>query len=96
MPKVEFKSNAKASMFAYPPPLEEKKEKESEKVETAVLSITVKAKRKEKQKGKTEAVSEKKTRRIRFAHLDVHINNEPVGPLRTLVFGIIYGIKLCN
>jgi 26S proteasome regulatory subunit N2 len=40
MPKMEFRSNAKPSMFAYPPALEEKKKEESEKVETAVLSIT--------------------------------------------------------
>lgn len=32
MPKVEFKSNAKPSMFAYPPVLEEKKDKAKEKV----------------------------------------------------------------
>lgn len=48
MPKLEFRSNAKPSMFAYPPPLEEKKEKQAEKVETAVLSITAKQKKKEK------------------------------------------------
>jgi 26S proteasome regulatory subunit N2 len=52
MPKLEFRSNAKPSMFAYPPPLEEKKEKEREKVTTAVLSITAKAKRKEQEKNK--------------------------------------------
>lgn len=44
MPKVEFRSNAKPSTFAYPPPLEEKKKEESEKVETAVLSVTNKKK----------------------------------------------------
>lgn len=44
MPKTEFRSNAKASMFAYPPALEEKKKEETEKVETAVLSITNKKK----------------------------------------------------
>lgn len=48
MPKLEFRSNAKPSLFAYPPPLEEKKEKQAEKVETAVLSITAKQKKKEK------------------------------------------------
>ncbi|GMR32150.1 hypothetical protein PMAYCL1PPCAC_02345, partial [Pristionchus mayeri] len=40
MPKMEFRSNQKASLFAYPPALEEKKKEEHEKVETAVLSIT--------------------------------------------------------
>lgn len=46
MPKMDFRSNAKPSTYAYPPPLEEKKEKEREKVTTAVLSITAKHKRK--------------------------------------------------
>ena len=50
MPKMELKSNAKPSTYAYPPPLEEKKEKEREKVTTAVLSITAKHKRKEAEK----------------------------------------------
>jgi len=50
MPKMEFKSNAKPSLYAYPPPLEEKKEKESEKITTAVLSITAKHKKKEAEK----------------------------------------------
>ena len=40
MPKIEIRSNARPSMFAYVPPLEEKKDKKGEKVETAVLSIT--------------------------------------------------------
>ncbi|EPB76999.1 Proteasome/cyclosome repeat protein [Ancylostoma ceylanicum] len=44
MPKIEFKCNARASLFAYPPPLESKKKEEHEKVETAVLSITHKKK----------------------------------------------------
>lgn len=50
MPKIELKSNAKSSLYAYPPPLEEKKEKEREKVTTAVLSITAKHKKKEADK----------------------------------------------
>lgn len=55
MPKVEFKSNAKPSVFAYPPPLEEKKDRNKEKVETAVLSITAKQqKRKEVEKKKDD------------------------------------------
>ncbi|XP_014254277.1 26S proteasome non-ATPase regulatory subunit 1 [Cimex lectularius] len=45
MPKLEIKSNAKPSMFAYPPPLEEKKREEREKVTTAVLSIAARARR---------------------------------------------------
>uniref|UniRef100_A0A7E4VWK0 RPN2_C domain-containing protein n=2 Tax=Panagrellus redivivus TaxID=6233 RepID=A0A7E4VWK0_PANRE len=56
MPNVEFKCNVKPSLFAYPPPLEEKKKEETEKVETAVLSITNKKKQqlKEKEKDKKD------------------------------------------
>ncbi|XP_035217424.1 26S proteasome non-ATPase regulatory subunit 1-like [Stegodyphus dumicola] len=54
MPKMEFRSNAKPSTYAYPPPLEEKKEKEREKVTTAVLSITAKARKKEVEKKERE------------------------------------------
>lgn len=55
MPKIEFKSSAKPSMYAYPPALEEKKDKAKEKVETAVLSITAKQKKKDaEKKEKTE------------------------------------------
>ena len=51
---MEFRSNAKPSTYAYPPPLEEKKEKEREKVTTAVLSITAKARKKEVEKKERE------------------------------------------
>lgn len=54
MPNIEFKSNAKPSQYAYPPPLEDKKEKAKEKVETAVLSITAKQKKKEAEKKEKE------------------------------------------
>ncbi|KAG9508808.1 26S proteasome non-ATPase regulatory subunit 1, partial [Fragariocoptes setiger] len=59
IPKLEIRSNAKPSTFAYPPPIEEKKEREREKVSTAILSITAKAKKKEankkdKQQGEVE------------------------------------------
>lgn len=63
MPKLEIRSNAKPSTFAYPPPLEEKKDKNKEKVETAVLSITAKQKKKEaerKEKEEKMEVDEKK------------------------------------
>uniref|UniRef100_A0A915J588 26S proteasome regulatory subunit RPN2 C-terminal domain-containing protein n=1 Tax=Romanomermis culicivorax TaxID=13658 RepID=A0A915J588_ROMCU len=50
MPKVEFRSNAKPSLFAYPAPLQEKKEKAAEKVETAILSITAKQLKKDKER----------------------------------------------
>jgi len=45
MPKLEIKSNAKPSTYAYPPALEEKKREEREKVTTAVLSIAARARR---------------------------------------------------
>jgi hypothetical protein len=54
MPRIEFRSNARPSTFAYPPPLEEKKDKSKEKVETAVLSTTARQKRKEAEKKKEE------------------------------------------
>lgn len=47
MPKVEFKSAAKPSLYAYPAPMEEKKAEEREKVATAVLSIAARQKRRE-------------------------------------------------
>jgi len=61
MPVVKFKSNAKPSMFGYPPNLEEKKKEDKEKVTTAVLSITNKQKKKEaeKKKGKDGTGEEK-------------------------------------
>lgn len=52
MPIVQYKSNAKPSLYGYPAQMEEKKEKEREKVSTAVLSITAKAKKKEAEKKK--------------------------------------------
>jgi len=47
MPNLEYKSSAKPSTYAYPPPIEAKKEKEREKISTAILSVTAKAKKKE-------------------------------------------------
>ncbi|XP_063715844.1 26S proteasome non-ATPase regulatory subunit 1-like [Symsagittifera roscoffensis] len=52
MPKMQIKSNAPPSHYAYPPAMESNTKKEQEKVETAVLSITAKAKAREKQKQK--------------------------------------------
>lgn len=40
MPQLDFKSNAKPSLYAYPAALEEKKREERERVTTAVLSIS--------------------------------------------------------
>lgn len=57
LPKLEMRSNAKPSTYAYPPPIEAKKEREREKVSTAVLSITAKAKKKEdKKKEKSQGI----------------------------------------
>jgi len=42
MPKMQFRSCAKPSTYAYPPILEAPKEKEKEKVSTAILSTTAK------------------------------------------------------
>ncbi|XP_026468281.1 26S proteasome non-ATPase regulatory subunit 1 [Ctenocephalides felis] len=52
MPKIDFHSAAKPSLYAYPAPLEEKKREEREKVTTAVLSIAARAKRKDHDKKK--------------------------------------------
>ena len=57
MPKMQFRSNAKPSVYAYPGPIEEKKGREAEKVETAVLSTTAKAKAKEIKKEKRKATA---------------------------------------
>lgn len=57
IPKLDIRSDAKPSTYAYPPPIEAKKEREREKVSTAVLSITAKAKKKEdKKKEKSQGV----------------------------------------
>lgn len=55
MPELEVVSNAKPSIFGYPPKLEEKKDKTREKVEAAVLSITAKQKKKKGEKATAEA-----------------------------------------
>jgi 26S proteasome regulatory subunit N2 len=53
MPKnFTFRSNARPSLFAYPPVLEETKEEEVKKVPTAQLSISAKAKAKAAKKKK--------------------------------------------
>merc|ERR1719259_1226795 len=54
MPVMKIKSNAKPSMYAYPPPLEEKTKEKGEKVATAVLSITAKQKKKDAEKNKKD------------------------------------------
>lgn len=54
MPKMEFKSSARPSLYAYPAPVEEKKREEKEKVTTAVLSIAARQKRREGDKKKDD------------------------------------------
>lgn len=80
MPKMQFKSNAKPSLYAYPTPLREEKEKEKAKVSTAILSVTAKAQAKSKKKEESappvesmEVDSEKKTEepeKVEAAKLD--------------------------
>lgn len=53
MPRIEYKSNAKPSTYAYPAPLEEKKREEREKVTTAILSIAARQRRRDHERGKT-------------------------------------------
>lgn len=55
MPVVDYKSNAKPSMFAYPAPIEVAKKEEKERVATAILSVTAKAKKREAEKAKAAA-----------------------------------------
>ncbi|KOX78273.1 26S proteasome non-ATPase regulatory subunit 1 [Melipona quadrifasciata] len=50
MPKLEMRSNARPSVYAYPAPLEEKKREEREKITTAVLSIAARARRRESER----------------------------------------------
>ncbi|XP_075237027.1 regulatory particle non-ATPase 2 [Lycorma delicatula] len=59
MPKLEIRSNARPSIFAYPPALEEKKQEEREKVTTAVLSIAARARRRGASKVTEQNSSEK-------------------------------------
>eukprot|EP01137_Pigoraptor_chileana_P000786 Opistho-2@37491 len=50
MPKLEFRSDAKPSLFAYPPPLQAQKEASKEKVAPAVLSFSARASKKASKK----------------------------------------------
>ncbi|BGP13392.1 proteasome regulatory particle base subunit [Rhodosporidiobolus nylandii] len=54
IPKFEFTSNAKPSLFAYQPATQPPQEKKVEKVEAAVLSTTAKAQQRQKDKEKEE------------------------------------------
>lgn len=55
MPKIQFRSNAKPSVYAYPELLQPPKKEEKEKVSTAILSITAK-KSKQKKDAKDDAM----------------------------------------
>lgn len=56
MPKIQFRSNAKPSVYAYPEALKPPKKEEKEKVSTAVLSITAKAKARQKKAAQDDAM----------------------------------------
>ncbi|KAI9591906.1 armadillo-type protein [Syncephalis fuscata] len=58
MPKFDFVSNAKASLFAYPPEIKPPTANVVEKVATAVLSTTAKAKARAKKQEKEKAPEE--------------------------------------
>jgi 26S proteasome regulatory subunit N2 len=58
MPRMQFKSNAKPSIYAYPAPLQEKKREIVEKVATAVLSITSKKKKEQEKKDSDKKAKE--------------------------------------
>ncbi|KAF7255063.1 hypothetical protein EG68_08039 [Paragonimus skrjabini miyazakii] len=62
MPKMQFRSNAKPSTFAYPQPLQPEKEKKREKVETAILSITAKQRKKEADRKQHKEQQQRKTK----------------------------------
>uniref|UniRef100_A0AC34GYE8 26S proteasome regulatory subunit RPN2 C-terminal domain-containing protein n=1 Tax=Panagrolaimus sp. ES5 TaxID=591445 RepID=A0AC34GYE8_9BILA len=76
MPKIEFRCNAKPSLFAYPPPLEEKKKEEAEKVESAVLSITNKKKQQLKEKEKAKDASKDKPKVKEDEKMEVDVKND--------------------
>ncbi|KAL1494702.1 hypothetical protein ABEB36_010260 [Hypothenemus hampei] len=64
MPKLELKSAAKPSLYAYPAPMEEKKREEREKVQTAVLSIAARQRKRDherKHRDEKMEVDEEKT-----------------------------------
>ncbi|XP_012276882.1 26S proteasome non-ATPase regulatory subunit 1 [Orussus abietinus] len=66
MPKLEIRSNARPSVYAYPAALEEKKREDREKVTTAVLSIAARAKRREFE------------RRARDSHEKMEVETSPL------------------
>jgi len=53
MPKMQFRSNASSSLYAYPEPLKEEEAQEKKTLEKAVLSITAKQKARDLKREKT-------------------------------------------
>merc|ERR1712034_44087 len=91
MPVVKFKSNAKPSMYGYPPALEEKKKEDKEKVTTAVLSITNKQKKKE-----PEALFEMLSNPARVMKAQLKVINLEDGKYRPMKDISIGGIVLLD
>ena len=58
LPKFDFTSNVKPSLFAYVPELKAPEKKETELVKTAVLSTTAKTTARQKEKDKEKAVTD--------------------------------------
>jgi 26S proteasome regulatory subunit N2 len=58
IPKLEFTSNAKPSLFAYPAAYSPPKKETVEKVKTAVLSTTARANARAKAREQEKAVAE--------------------------------------
>ena len=58
IPKLEFVSNARPSLFAYPAPYEPPKKETVEKVKTAVLSTTARANARAKAREQEKAVAD--------------------------------------
>lgn len=69
MPKLEFKSNAKPSLYAYPAPMEEKKREEREKVTTAVLSIAARQRRRDHERKHRDEKMDVVSTKVRHALL---------------------------
>ncbi|TPX45587.1 hypothetical protein SeMB42_g03942 [Synchytrium endobioticum] len=79
IPKLEMTSNAKPSMFAYPPALKPPTVEKVEKIETAILSTTQKAKARarkaEKEKGDAMETDEKKEEKKDLEMKDAETKN---------------------
>lgn len=84
MPKMQFRSNAKPSTFAYPLPLQQEKEKKREKIETAILSITAKQRKKEADRKQfKEQQQNRKDSGAKDIKMDIDSNVEPIKDEKT-------------